>query len=184
MKRESFNQVQRRRVWILVFLAVVFFIIDAASKYWVDQHLIHIRYASPFYPFGGIGVFQNFLGIDFAINKASNTGGAWSLFSAYPKALLVARIAIILSLLTYALFFNKDRKRDLPFMLILTGAAANIVDTFIYGSVVDMFHFVLWGYSFPIFDVADMLIFFGVTIMIFQELLKKVRSHAAQPSKS
>lgn len=175
---------QRRRVWILVFLAVVFFIIDAASKYWIEEHLIHIHYAPPFYPFGGIGVFQNVLGIDFAINKASNTGGAWSLFSTFPKTLLVVRIAIILSLLCYAFFFNKDRRRDLPFMLILTGAIANIVDTFIYGSVVDMFHFVLWGYSFPIFNVADMLIFFGVTIMIFQELLKKIRSHAAEPSKS
>ncbi len=175
---------QKRRVWILVFLAVVSFIIDAASKYWVDQNLIHIRYATPFYPYGGIGVFQNVLGIDFAINKASNTGGAWSLFSTFPKTLLVVRIAIILSLLSYALFFNKERKRDLPFMLIITGALANIADTFIYGSVVDLFHFVLWGYSFPIFNVADMLIFFGVTIMIFQELLKKIGSHAAQPSKS
>ena len=177
---------QRRRVWILLFLAVFFFIIDAVSKYWVDQHLVPIRYSSPFYPFGGIGVFQNFLGIDFSINKASNTGGAWSLFSSFPKALLIVRIGIILFLLIYAIFFNKDRRRDLPFMLILTGAAANIVDTFIYGSVVDMFHFVLWGYSFPIFNVADMLIFFGVFIIIFQELFKKIRgkSDAAQSSKS
>ncbi|MDN3509162.1 MAG: signal peptidase II [Candidatus Neptunochlamydia sp.] len=171
-------------MWILVFSAVVFFIIDAASKYWVEEHLIHIQYATPFYPFGGIGVFQNVLGIDFAINKASNTGGAWSLFSTLPKTLLVVRIAIILSLLSYAFFFNRDRKRDLPFMLIITGALANIVDTFVYGSVVDMFHFILWGYSFPIFNVADILIFFGVTIMIFQELLKKIGSHAAHPSRS
>lgn len=169
-------------MWILLFLAAVFFAVDAASKYWVDQHLMHVRYASPFYPFGGIGVFQDFLGIDFAINKASNTGGAWSLFSSYPKALLIVRIGIILSLLTYALFFNKDRRRDLPFMLILSGAAANITDYFIYGSVIDMFHFVFWGYSYPIFNVADMLIFFGVTTMIVQELIKKIRSHAAQPS--
>lgn len=173
-----------RRVWILLFLAAVFFTIDVASKYWVDQHLMHIRYASPFYPFGGIAVFQDFLGIDFAINKASNTGGAWSLFSSYPKALLVVRIGIILSLATYAVFFNKERKRDLPYMLILTGAAANIADYFIYGSVVDMFHFILWGYSFPIFNVADMLIFFGVSTLIIQELIKKIRSHAAQPSQS
>ncbi len=171
-----------RRVWILLFLAGVFFTIDAASKYWVDQHLIPIRYAPPLYPFGGIGVFQNFLGIDFCINKASNTGGAWSLFSDYPKALLTARIGIILTLFCYTIFFNKERERDLPFMLILTGAAANIADFFIYGSVVDMFHFILWGYSFPVFNVADMLIFFGVSSILIQELFKKVRGHAPQPS--
>ncbi|MDJ0652177.1 MAG: signal peptidase II [Simkaniaceae bacterium] len=175
---------QKTRVWIFIFLAIVFGVIDAAFKYWVDQHLMHIRYATPFYPYGGIGVFQNVFGIDFAINKANNTGGAWSLFSAFPKTLFMVRIAIILSLLGYVFFFNKDRKRDFPFMLIITGALANIGDTFIYGSVVDMFHFVLWGYSFPIFNVADMLIFFGVATMIFQELIRKIGSHAAQSSKS
>lgn len=166
----------------MLFFAVVFFTIDAALKYWVDQHLTSIHYSSPFYPFGGIEVFQDFLGIDFSINKASNTGGAWGIFSSFPKALLIARIGIILSLLIYAIFFNKDRRRDLSFMLVLTGAAANIGDTFIYGSVVDMFHFVLWGYSFPIFNVADMLIFFGVSIMIGQELFKKIGSYETQPS--
>ncbi len=172
------------RVWILLFLAAVFLLIDAASKYWVEQHLIPIHFSSPIYPFGGIGVFQDFLGIDFCINRASNTGGAWSLFSSYPKALLIARIGIILSLFIYTIFFNKERNRDLPFTLILAGAAANIADFFIYGAVVDMFHFILWGYSFPIFNVADMLIFFGVSIILVQELLKKYRSNAAQPSQS
>ena len=173
-----------RRVWILFFLAALFFSIDALSKYWVDQRFISTRYASPFYPFGGIGVFQNFLGIDFAINKTNNTGGAWSIFAEYPQALLIIRIGIACFLLIYAIFFNKDRRKDFPFMFILTGAAGNIIDTFIYGSVVDMFHFVLWGYSFPIFNVADMLIFFGAAAMIFQELLKKIRFYATESSKS
>ncbi|MEM8727909.1 MAG: signal peptidase II [Chlamydiota bacterium] len=174
----------RKRGSILVFLAIVFFIIDAVSKYWVDRNLIPIQYATPHYPFGGIGVFQNVFGIDFAINKVNNNGGAWGLFASFPKALFVVRIVIILALLSYVLFFNRDGKKELSFTLIITGALANIADTFIYGSVVDLFHFVLWGYSFPIFNVADTLIFFGVAIMIFQELLRKVGSYAAQPSKS
>jgi len=174
----------RRRVGILLFLGSVFFIIDAISKYWVNENLLHIAYAPPFYPFGGIGVFKNFIGIDFAINKASNTGAAWSLFSSYPKALLILRIGMVFFLLIYILLFNKIRKREFPLMLILTGAGANILDTFVYGAVIDLFHFVLWGYSFPIFNVADILIFSGVVIMIFQELFKKAGLNEAEPSQN
>lgn len=173
-----------RRVWILLFLAAVFLIIDAASKYWVNAHLPLIQTAPPLYPYGGIGVFHNFLGIDFSINKASNLGGAWSIFSSYPHALLIARLVIISTLVIYTLFFNKVRSRDIPLLLILTGAIGNIVDFFIYGAVVDMFHFVFWGYSYPIFNVADILIFFGVFTLLIQEFLKRRHSHAAQSSQS
>lgn len=175
---------KNKRVWILFFLAVVFFSIDAASKHWVNTHLPTIQASTPIFPYGGIGVFQNVFGIDFSINKASNTGGAWSIFSNYPYALLVSRIGIIIALLVYTLQFSKDRRRDIPLLLILTGAIGNIVDFFVYGSVIDMFYFVLWGYSYPIFNVADILIFFGVFSLLIQELLKKRRGHAAKPSQS
>lgn len=175
---------KQKRVWILFFFAALFLIIDAASKYWVNAHLPSIQSSIPLYPYGGIAVFQNAFGIDFSINKTLNTGSAWSLFSSFPHALLIARIAIVVALMSYTLFFNKDRRRDLPLLLILTGAVGNIVDFFIYGAVIDMFHFVLWGYSYPIFNVADMLIFFGVASLFIQELLKKRRSHAAKPSQN
>lgn len=174
----------KKRGCVLAVLAAIFFVLDAFSKYWVNTSLTSIYEAPPFYPFGGIGVFHNFFGIDFAINKANNTGGAWSLFSSFPKTLLSIRIVIALFLFSYMSFFNKERKRDIPLVLVLTGAAGNIVDAFLYGSVVDMFHFILWGYSFPIFNVADTLIFFGVISLFFQEFFKKKKSHGAEPSKN
>jgi signal peptidase II len=176
--------VKHRRGWTLFFFAVLFLIIDAASKYWVNAHLPAIQSSLPFYPYGGMGVFQNVLGIDFSINKTYNTGGAWSLFSNFPHALLISRIGIIIGLFTYTLGFNKNRARDIPLLLILTGAIGNIIDFFLYGAVIDMFYFVLWGYSYPIFNVADALIFFGVASLLIQELLKKRQGHAAKPSQN
>lgn len=173
---------RKKRIGILLFLAIVFLSIDAASKHWVNTHLPAIQTSTPLFPYGGIGVFQNILGIDFSINKANNLGGAWSLFSSYPQALLLVRLVIVGALFVYTLFMNKERRRDLPLLLILTGAMGNIIDFFLYGSVVDMFYFVLWGYSYPIFNVADMLIFFGVFSLLIQELLKKRKNYAAKPS--
>ncbi|MCB1080337.1 MAG: signal peptidase II, partial [Chlamydiia bacterium] len=45
--------------------------------------------------------------------------------------------------------------------------------------VIDMFHFVLWGYSFPVFNVADMMIFFGVATLLIQSLLEKVKTQGS-----
>lgn len=45
--------------------------------------------------------------------------------------------------------------------LIVTGAAANAFDYLRYGYVVDFFHFTFWGYSFPIFNLADTYITLG-----------------------
>jgi signal peptidase II len=52
-------------------------------------------------------------------------------------------------------------------MLIIAGGIGNILDYFIYGHVVDMFHFILWGYSFPVFNVADASIFMGIVSLLW-----------------
>ncbi|WP_194848246.1 signal peptidase II [Candidatus Neptunochlamydia vexilliferae] len=150
---------------LLLFSAVALFLFDASTKYWIVENL-------PL--FGTIPVFQNFFGVDFSISHARNLGGAWSLFSSYPIALLLVRVGIILALAAYVFFFNKERKREIPFMLILTGALGNIIDFFLYGSVVDMLHFVLWGYSYPVFNLADTFIFLGVATLIIQGITEKL----------
>jgi len=178
---------KKGRVWILILLALCLFALDVSTKYWVQRYLIGMQHVSPFYPYGGIGVFKDFLGIDFCINLVSNKGGAWGVFSSYPMILLSVRIGIILALAIYMLFVNKLRKRTVPFLMILVGAVANIVDHFAYGAVVDMFHFVFWNYSYPVFNVADMLIFSGVATLLVQTFTEKVKrdpNHATQPSKS
>ena len=166
----------KRRVFRFIFFSLFLFLCDAYTKHLVFTRLPDAHGIAPFYPYGGVGVFQGFLGIDFCINYVTNQGGAWGLFSAYPIPLLVLRICIILAVFIYTLFVNKHRKRDLPFLLILTGASGNILDYFIYGFVVDMFHFTLWGYSFPVFNVADVMIFLGISTLLLQSLCEKIRA--------
>lgn len=172
--------------WIWTLLALALFALDASTKYWAESHLLPLDHAPPFYPYGGVGVFRDLFGIDLSLNLTKNTGAAWNFFSNYPRALLFIRIGVILSLIVYTLFINKEKKRALPLLLIIVGASANIFDFFIYGGVIDFFYFVLWGYSYPVFNVADVLIFLGVfTLLIqsFRESLKKKRSHASIHSK-
>lgn len=175
MKKGSSNQGRCFLFFLLTGLCLL--LLDVASKYFIYYHFPYMQHTTPFYPYGGIAVFQGVLGIDFCINRVTNLGGAWGIFSSYPIVLLIVRIATFFSLLIFTLFLNDQKKRRIPLFLIIVGALGNILDSFFYGSVIDMFHFVLWGYSFPVFNFADTMIFLGVVSLAAQSLFRKKKKY-------
>ncbi|MGM0440162.1 MAG: signal peptidase II [Chlamydiota bacterium] len=145
----------------LTLLAALILSIDLISKYLVQKHLPLIQHASPFYPYGGIGVFKNFWGIQFAIDHSINRGAAWGLFSEFQVPLLILRIAIVVGIFWYIFLYRKRSIYYAPFTLILVGAVGNIIDFFFYGHVIDIFNFIFWSYDYPIFNIADSSICLG-----------------------
>lgn len=148
-----------------VYIGFFVLLLDAASKYLTQTYIPLMQY-NWHYPYGGIGVFKDFLGIEFSITHQINRGAAWGAFSDFQVPLLYVRIVLILGLLIYAAGFNKRPSWNIPLALIVTGAAGNVSDYFIYGHVVDMLHFVLWGYDFPVFNIADSAIFIGISWLL------------------
>ena len=138
---------------------------DIASKYWVHFNL-PLMFSYPHYPYGGIGVFKNWGGIEFSISHLTNRGAAWGTLSGYQGTLVGVRIVLIAGLILYAALWNKRPSWRIPLALIIAGAIGNVVDYFVYGHVVDMFHFILWGYDFPVFNVADSAVTVGVFWLI------------------
>ena len=55
-------------------------------------------------------------------------------------------------------------------MLCIGGALSNAVDRLLYGAVADFFHFHWQAWSFYIFNIADMMISFGVLLLILDLL--------------
>lgn len=154
-------------------IGIFVFAIDAFTKYLTHTSLPVMSRQTLWYPYGGIGVFKDFMGIEFSITHQINHGAAWGVLSNYQLPLLYFRIALVVTLFLYALFFNKNRGWSIPLALIISGAAGNILDYFLYGHVVDMFHFVLWGYDFPVFNVADSAIFLGIASLIIASGFEK-----------
>lgn len=161
-----------RKRWLL-FLLISVFVFDQFTKLTAKQFLSPIDWLHPAYPYGGIGMFEDFFGISFSLNYVENRGTAWGLFSQYADYLLMARIAFTSCLLLYVLFVNKDPHKQVPLTLIMAGALGNITDTLLYGYVVDMIHFNFWGYSYPVFNVADACICIGVALLALQMLFSK-----------
>ena len=165
-----------KKVFIFTALAIALFMADMMLKAYVHQEIPSILASSPIYPYGGIGVFRGWHGIDFSIVHVINKGAAWGVFASLQKYLLYARVAIIGGLLTYLLFIKTSAFRKFCLMLIVTGASGNVVDYFVYGHVVDMFYFIFWGYSYPVFNIADSAIFIGIVSLIGVALFNKLKS--------
>lgn len=107
-------------------------------------------------------VWKGFLGTDFFITQQINRGAAYGMFADFQVPLVALRISLIIGMCVYLLFFNKQPIQIIPFAMIIAGALGNVIDYYIYGYVIDMFHFILWGYDFPVFNVADIAISVGI----------------------
>lgn len=160
------SQVQKVSCRLLGIGLLVLFL-DQFSKWLVYSYVPVIDSAFYWYPYGGIGVFHDLAGIEFSINHMTNTGAAWGVLGNYQLPLIVLRIGLIISLCFYLVSFNRRRSWQLPFILIISGAIGNVLDFFTYGHVVDMLHFVFWGYDFPVFNLADSSITIGIASLFF-----------------
>ena len=163
------------------FLALIILLSDAALKAYVHYSILPTHLSSSAYPFGGIGVLHDWHGIDFAITHVVNKGAAWGVFASFHNYLLYARMLIIGGLLSYLAFVKTNGFRKLCLLLIVTGAVGNVLDTFVYGHVIDMFYFIFWGYSYPVFNLADISIFCGVVLLLLESFFCKLK--ASKPLK-
>ena len=150
----------RRAAW-LIGLGMVLLFLDFVSKAYV-YHVLPVFDSCVGMRCVDIPIFYNFLGIDFFISLAVNKGAAWGMFANFQIILLVIRICVIFGLFVYLFFLNHNPRLDIPLILVIAGAIGNVVDFFLYGFVIDFFHFNLWGYHFPIFNFADSCITIGV----------------------
>ena len=151
----------------LLWVGIVLLLFDQLTKGLIYTYLPVIDSSSYWYPYGGIGVFHNLGGIEFSINHMTNSGAAWGVFGNYQLPLIILRIGLIAGLCLYLLYFNRHSSWKLPLVLIITGALGNVLDFFIYGHVIDMLHFVIWGYDFPVFNLADSAISIGIGSLFF-----------------
>ena len=167
-----------RRLVVLSLMLLVL-AVDISVKWQVHAHVPLIYEVPPVYPYGGIGVFENFFGVQFVVTHATNTGTIWGLFPSATKLLVVMRLGIIGVIAFYLLRGRQRLIAMVPLGLILAGAIGNVVDFFVYGHVVDMFYFRLWGWDYPIFNLADAAIFTGVMWLLGRAFFGGERSRAA-----
>ena len=133
-------------------IAFFFFIIDLLSKQLIS-HLLNVG--------DSIKVINNF----FYITYVRNTGAAWSILEDQRILLLIISV-FVLFLINKTM--NKETLNKLEcfsYGMIIGGIIGNIFDRVFYSFVIDFIDFRLFGYNYPIFNLADTFIVVGIILM-------------------
>lgn len=138
----------------MIILIGIFFGIDIISKI-IVSNLMNVNES--------IMVIKDF----FCITYVRNTGAAWSIFAGERLGLIVVSL-IIICFIVYYIFKNKPESRleNIGYGMILGGSFGNLFDRIIYGYVIDFLDVYIFGYDYPIFNLADSFIFVGVILII------------------
>ncbi len=147
---------------IFYIIAGIIVVIDQVVKYLTVQHI-------PLYE--TVSAIPNILSFTYH----QNSGAAWSILEGQMWFFILVTIAVI-GVICY--YLQTQGRQSLLFSsaltLLLAGAFGNLIDRILNQYVVDMFR--LEFVQFPIFNVADMSLTFGVGLMIVYLILDEIKT--------
>lgn len=138
----------------MIILTLIFLLLDIVSKVLVSKYIVLEK---------SIKIINDF----FYITYVRNTGVAWSMFSSKTILVLLVSSFIILGIILY-IYNNRPKNilEKVAYSMILGGAIGNFVDRIIYGYVIDFIDIKIFGYDYPIFNLADSFIVIGVILLV------------------
>jgi signal peptidase II len=156
MMKISGENMRKREVALI--LAVVG--LDQITKYAIEARL----------PLGqSIELIKGF----FSLTYARNTGAAWSILTGQMTFFyIISTIALIV--MTYFLL-KTDKKENLQriaLALLIAGTLGNFIDRLMFQYVRDFLDFIIIGYDFPIFNVADISLNVAIGLLILEAILE------------
>lgn len=110
----------------------------------------------------------------FRIYYVKNEGAAFSVFSG-KRYLLIAISIIVFFVLADYIKKNKITKKleIISLGMIMGGLVGNLIDRLLYSAVIDYLSFIIFGYKFAIFNLADIGIVVGIIILIISMFKEK-----------
>lgn len=144
---------------------------DQLTKVWASTHLIG----------SSVDIIPKALSLVYVENPNAAFGlGSW-LPDSVRRWILLGLTCVLTLLLFWFMTRAEDRASRLGFGIVIAGAIGNIIDRVRLGYVVD---FIYWhgGFSWPNFNVADMLVCTGVGVLIVFGGRKKQKAEATQAS--
>ena len=141
--------------WLWV--AVVVLIVDQCTKLLADA-MLAMHQSVELLPF-------------LALRKAYNTGAAFSFLgdaSGWQRwfFIILALVVIVILLAWLRRLPPGDTRVRLALVLILGGAAGNVIDRVVYGHVIDFIDLFYGSWHYPTFNVADSAIFIGACLLL------------------
>lgn len=139
---------------MIIILSTILVIIDQVSKIIVINNLTNNK---------SVEVIKSF----FYLTYTNNTGAAFSILTG-KRILLILVSLIVIGILIYYIKKTKIEKKinKIALSLVIGGSIGNLIDRIIKGAVIDFLDFKIFGYNYPIFNLADTFIVLGVFLLL------------------
>ncbi len=113
----------------------------------------------------------------FDLTYVQNTGAGFSLFAGAGTFFFAVLTIVALGFIIYLYITSEDERYQWTLAFIFSGALGNFIDRLRFGYVRDFFSFDIFGYYFPVFNIADICITCGFALifiyMIYDEYKEK-----------
>lgn len=138
----------------MIAISTIFLIIDQITKAIIELNNVKVV------------VIKDF----FNLTYVQNTGAAWSMFQGKTALLIIVSVVMLALIYNMTFSFSRSKFNDFAFGLLFGGVLGNLVDRVFYGFVRDFLDFKIFGYNFPVFNIADSAIIIGVMLLIITSI--------------
>jgi len=150
LKTDTFNC--KSLYWFII--TIVMIAADRITKYYISSTMEIGEKTS---------VIDNF----FYVSHHTNKGAAWGMFHNTNMTLVLGIMSVVVSIVMIFIYFRFDKwPIHLSLAMIISGALGNAYGRILYGEVTDFLDIYIFGYDFPIFNVADMMVTLGTIVLI------------------
>lgn len=141
-------------LYIISFLIIV--IGDQYTKYVIAQKM----------PLGSsYTIIDNF----FYFTYVHNSGAAWGILQGKLNVFFIISIVAAIAIVYYFIKSQSYQKlMRYGLVLMFSGMLGNLIDRIMFSYVRDFIDFIILGYNFPVFNIADMAIVVGVGLLLFE----------------
>lgn len=132
-----------------------------------------IKFACIFYLKNNLIIIPGFLSFIYT----ENSGVAFSLLSG--NRIIIIIISVILTFLLIYYMYNdyikigkRSKYKETLYGLLLGGILGNLMDRIMHGAVIDYISINIFGFGFPIFNLADAFITISVILILINYILE------------
>ncbi len=187
---DKIKKIKPRKEYIIILIITILgIILDQVSKIFIRYEFTNlscVKCLSNILPVGGIYNGFNVIqekGIEiiknlFYITNVKNTGGAWGMFSGN-----VPFLALISSIVALVLIYFLKEEKQLNklsityYGILFAGIIGNLIDRLFLGYVTDFLNFYIFGYDYPVFNIADIFIVLGIILMIVDVVRGEIHAY-------
>lgn len=143
-------------MYIGLFSIIIIFI-DQLSKFWVRNYLAQVQ---------RLYIINDHLYLTFVKNR----GAAFGILKGQRLFFILITLSFIIFIIyIYKRELQKNILAKITLIFLLGGSTANLIDRVVFHYVTDFIAFDLFDfYQLPVINIADIFIFFGIVILIYQ----------------